>query len=265
MSQQLQATSQNLPNQLSKPQNSLITFVSNNQELEIVNAVEKSILIGNLKDWNEILKVVSKWRLWIGIPKNEIDTELTVATEFIGKTYPHLTLAEIELAYTLSISRKLEDVEFFGYFSPLYIGKVLDSYLYYRKMNMADAIRKRERYLQEQAEIQNRPSPEEQCKDTKEIMSGFYEKWKETGEVDDLLNICYNFLRKIKLLKLTQAEIEEAMQVAKKNKIMNPMAKIIVSDEFQNKVLARNYCVKKFFERTDISVILENIKPEQFI
>ena len=221
-------------------------------------------MIGKLNDITELLKIVSKWRLYIGIPKKEVDVELSIATEFISNSYPHLTLAEIELAYTLSISRKLEDVEFFGYFSPLYIGKVLDSYLYYRKMTMADAVRKREKYLYEEAERKNRPTPEQQCLDTKEILEGFYGKWKETGEVDDILNICYNFLRKIKILKLTQPEIDEAMEEAKKNKKPSPFLKS-VTQEHEVKVYARNYCVKKFFEKTDIKTILENINPKQFV
>lgn len=223
-------------------------------------------MIGKLNDLTELLKVVSKWRLYIGIPKKEVDVELSIATEFISNSYPHLTLAEIELAYTLSISRKLQDVDFFGYFSPLYIGKVLDSYLYYRKMTMADAIRKREKHIYEEAERKNRPTPEQQCVDTKEIVESFYNKWKETGNVDDILNICYNFFRKIKILKLTQAEIDEAMEQAKLHKPAEPFMKAFASTrEFEIKIYARNYCVKKFFEKTNIKTILENIKPEQFI
>lgn len=222
-------------------------------------------MIGKLQDWGELLKIVSKWRLYIGIPKKEVDAELSVATEFIGNTYPHLTLSEIELAFNLSISRKLEDVEFFGYFSPLYIGKVLDSYLYWRKMNMADAIRKREKFLQQEAEIRNRPTPEQQCEDTKEIVAEFYKKWQETGEINDPLNICYNLFRKSKMMKLTQTDIDEAMAMAKTvTKKPNPFERAIVSEEFEIKRHARNFCVKKFFENVDIVVILNNIKPEFF-
>ena len=265
MSHQLQTTSTNLPSQYSKPQTSLVNFVSNNDELEIVNAVEKSIVIAKLQDLSELLKVVSKWRLYIGVPKKEVDVELSIATEFIAGNYAHLTLSEIELAFTLSMTRKLEDVDFFGYFSPLYIGKVLDSYLYWRKINMAEAIRKREKFLQEEAEKNNRPSPEQQCEDTKEIIFEFYKKWEDTGEVNDPLNITYNFLRKHKLMKLTQADIDEAMAAAKTiSKKPNPFIKAIVSEDHETKRHARNFCVKKFFENVDIVVLLNNIKPEFF-
>jgi hypothetical protein len=243
-------------------------FVKSNDENQIVEAVEKSTLIGRLEDWNEILKVVSKWRMYIGIPKKEIDAELSIATEFIGKTYPHLTLAEIELAYTLSIARKLEDVEFFGYFSPLYIGKVIDSYLFYRKTTMADTIRRRERHLQELAEQKNIPTPEQQAKDTKEIIKHFYDKCKESGEVDDPLNITYNFLRKHQLIKISQQDIDNAMAYGKektKQKKMNIFQKVLKdSDEFEIKIHARNYVVKKYFENVDIDVLINNIKPEHF-
>lgn len=265
MSQQNQIST-NSQNQLSKPQNSLINFVASNEQLQVVNAVEKSIRIANLENLNELLKVVSKWRLYIGIPKKEVDVELSIATEFISNTYPHLTLAEIELAFNLSISRKLEDVEFFGYFSPLYIGKVLDSYLYWRKMTMADVVRNREVHLQKEAEKNSRPSPEQQCQDTKDIILEFYNKWKETGDIDDMLNICYNFLRRTKILKLTQAEIDEAMIQAKKiEKKTSPILKSLMTDEFEVKMNARNYCVKKFFEKIDINDLLNNITPEYFV
>lgn len=266
MSQQLQTTSTNLPNQLSKQQSSLIKFVDSEDELQVVKAVENSVMIGRLEDWTEILKVVSKWRLWIGIPKKEVDTELSIATEFIAKTYPHLTVSEIELAYTLSISRKLEDVEFFGYFSPMYIGKVLDSYLYWRKITMADAIRRREKFLHEQEEIKNRPTPEQQCESTKEMFLEYYNVWKETNEISDPLSLCYNYLRKQKMLKLTQQEIDEALEYAKNEvgKKYNPFIKAIIPKENQINMEARCYCVKKFFQNVDIDVLLNNIKPEHF-
>jgi hypothetical protein len=235
--------------------------------VQIIEAVEKSVLIGKLEDWNELLKVVAKWRLYIGIPKKEVDAELSVVTEFIGNTYPFLTLSEIELAYNLSIARKLEDVEFFGYFSPLYVGKVIDSYLYYRKVNLADTIRRRDRYLQEQNEINNRPTPEQQAQDTKEIIGEFYKRYKETGEVEDVLCICYNYFRKFKMLKVSQEDIDEAMAYAKKKVTSKPLpfARVMEnSNDYETKIYARNFIVQKYFENVDIDVLLNNIKPEQF-
>ena len=226
------------------------------------------MVIGKLEDWQDLLKIVSKWRLYIGIPKKEVDVELSVVTEFIATTYQSLTLAEIELAYNLSIARKLEDVEFFGYFSPLYVGKVIDSYLYYRKMNMADVIRRKEKYLQEQAELKNKPTPKQQAEDTKEIIFNFYNQFKQNGEIDDLLNITYNYLRKHKILKVSQSDIEISTQYAtdKFNKKSNVFARVLDdSKDFEIKIYARNYIVQKFFESVDIDILINNIKEEQFI
>jgi hypothetical protein len=153
--------------------------------------------------------VVSKWRLYIGLPKEDVTEELAIVTDFISKNYNFLTLGEIELAYNLSVIRVLDDTEFYGSFSPLYVGKVLSSYLYYRKMTLADAIRRKEKYEMEQQEISNRPTPEEEAQLTKEILKDFYRKSQETGEVNDPFNICYNFLRKYHFMKVSKDDIEE--------------------------------------------------------
>lgn len=67
------------------------------------------------------------------------------------------------------------------------------------------------------------------------------------------------------MMKLTQTDIDEAMAMAKTvTKKPNPFERAIVSEEFEIKRHARNFCVKKFFENVDIVVILNNIKPEFF-
>lgn len=243
-------------------------FVKSNEELEIVKCSENSIVIGKLEQWDELLKIVSKWRLYIGIPKKESDIELSIVTEFIANTYPFLTLSEIELAYNLSIARKLEDVEFFGSFSPLYCAKVIDSYLYYRKITMADTLRRKERWLQEQAEIKNRPTPQQQAEDTKDIIANFYKQYKDNGEINDVLNITYNFLRNNKMLKVTQSDIDEGMIYAKekfKKKNNNVFIKLNDSDDYEIKIYARNYIVQKYFQNVDIDILLNNIKSENFL
>jgi 2-isopropylmalate synthase len=61
-----------------------------------------------------LLGVVAKWRMYIGLPKTDVSEELMINVDFINKNYPFLTLGEIELAINLSVTRKLEDVEFYA-------------------------------------------------------------------------------------------------------------------------------------------------------
>lgn len=228
-------------------------------------------MIGYLKDPNLLLKVITEWRIYIGVPKAEdLGEEFSVLTKFIYDNYSFLTVDEIRLAYNLSVTRKLKDVEFYGYFSPMYVGKVLDSYLYYRKVTMADVIREKEKAEREQKELENRPSPAKQAENMRNLMKDFYDEYKEKGEIRDLFSIAYNFLRKHKLLIIPTHMIEEAMaygnKMAKERSNSKPVFERFSSstEQTESQRYARNYCVQKFFDNVDIDIFLNNIKPELF-
>lgn len=250
-----------------KEQKKLSEFVKNNEEMQIVNALENSLQISRMKDAEDnLIMIVSKWRMYIGIPKNDVTEELVLICNFIKTNYPFLTLEEINLAIELSVTRKLTDTEFYGFFSPMYVAKVLDSYLYYRKVTMADAIRRKEKHDAEIIEQQNKPTAEEQCELFKEIMRGFYQDWKSTSEISDPFSLAYNYLRKHNLLVVTKEDIDYAMEYAK-NKIISMKKedrKRRMFSETDEKRLARNWCVQKFFESVDIDILIDNIKSEQF-
>jgi len=217
----------------------------------------------NVED--SLILLVSKWRIYIGIPKSDVSEELAVICQFINQNYSFLTLDEINLAIQLSITRKLSDTEFYGYFSPMYVAKVLDSYLYYRKITMADAIRKKEKHDAEIREQQNRPTPEKQAETNKSIIRGFYNDWKEKGEISDPFSLVYNYLRKHKLLEVSKEDIEKAQEYAR-TKIANMKKedRTQMFTETDEKRLARNWCVQKYFQTVDIDVLIDNIKAEQF-
>lgn len=246
-----------------------MNFVKTNEEEALVKSIQFTPAIQTLNDLTPLLKVVSKWRLYIGLPKEDVTEELAIVTDFIHKNYSFLTLGEIEMAYNLSAMRKLDDSEFYGSFSPLYVGKVLSSYMYYRKITLADAIRRKEKHEFEQEEIKNKPTPEEEAKLTKEILKDFHSKSQEIGEVADPFNICYNFLRKYNFLKVQKHEIDEAMQFGEKMYIQNAQKNAIFSSLESNKETevkkhARNYIVKKYFDKTDIDILLSKVTPDLF-
>jgi hypothetical protein len=247
----------------------LQAYIQSNEELAIVECVEGSRQIAKIENKEEIINTVVKWRMYIGIPKTDVTEELLMVSSFIAENYGFLTLAEIELAIKLSVLRKIEG-DFYGYFSPMYVAKVLDSYLHYRKMTMADAIRRKEKADMEEKERANRPSPENQAENTRKIFREYYSAWKETGEIRDVFSICYNFLRKHKMLEVSQSMITEAQEYGKK-KVMEAKQKKALTDridsnyyEAEEKSWARTYCVQKYFETVDIDVLANNIKPELF-
>ena len=249
-------------------QNNLSPFIETNEELQIVKAVEESEIISNLSDITKLLKIVSKWRVYVGIPKSDVSEELAIITDFIFHNFGHLTLKELELAINLSILRKLDDVDFYGSFSAMYVGKVLDSYLYYRKQTMADVIRRRDKKSYEELEQKSKPSPTEEAELTREIFADFYKEYKEKGSINDFMNLCWNFLRKYKFLTPVKAEYDEALEFAKKEIDKLNKNLFIREDKDEKdqkiKILARNYLVQKYFDNVEINVVLNNIKPELF-
>ena len=226
-------------------------------------------MIARLEDPNQLLKVITEWRIYIGVPKSEdLGEEFSVLANFLQENYDFLTIDEIRLAYNLSVTRKLKDVEFYGYFSPMYVGKVLDSYLNYRKMMMADVIRDKEKHDKEQEELKNRPSPEKQCEDTKNLIKDYYNEWKEKGEIRDIFSICYNFLRKHKFMTIMTEEIDEAMAYGLKmaRSKDRPLFERVnpTDEEAEQRRYARNWCVQNYFKNVDIDILLNNINSELF-
>jgi len=252
---------------LQKP-NSILNFITTNNELQIVKAVELGQRIETLTDKTSLLQCVSRWRLYIGLPKEDVTQELTIITEFIFKSYGHLTIQEVDLAVQLSVTRQLEDCEFYGNFSPLYVGKVLSAYLYHRKLTMADAVRRKEVFDMEAKEKESKPTPEQECELTKDIIKDFYNQYKEIGEITDLFNICYNLFRKLNLIKPDKGMIDEAMkygkEMASKGTSRLNFKELLKHTDNMTKVYARNYCVQKYFDKIEIEELLAKITPNLF-
>jgi hypothetical protein len=260
-------TSQNLSVQ-SKGQKSLLDFAKTNEETNIIICLEGNKAIGLLENPQEkLIDIVSKWRMYIGMPKNDVSEELIIVAQYIYENYPNITIAEIDLAVNLSIRQKLKDSEFHGYFSPMYVAKVLDSYLHYRRTTLSDAMRRRDNYIHEQLEKANKPSPEQQAKDFREIIRGLYKELQETDEIRDPFTLAYNYLRRTKMLLVTKAEIEEAQKYAKnKTTKIKQEGKIRFELNYEREEikLARNWCVQNYFKNVNIDILLNNIKAEHF-
>jgi hypothetical protein len=207
--------------------------------------------------------------------------ELALVRDFIIDNYPMLSIEEIELSYILSLTDKLEDCDYFGYFSPLYVGKVLNAYLHYRKIQLADAIRRQEKAKLLEKEKNNKPTPEQEAKLTIEIFETFYKEHKDGKNISDLFNICWNYLRaQVKSgnkdffnrwTNPQKLDYEQAIAYAtetiiqKESAIENLYKKVQPSDRDSDiKKIARNYCVQRYFDEVSIDKIVNLIKPEHF-
>lgn len=233
------------------------------EEFHLVQAVYQSDPISKIP-LEKVVELAAEWRAYIGIPNNDIAEELTLAAKFMLMNYGHLTEAEIRMAYNLAIMRKLADVEFRGFFSPDYISRVLASFMHYRKITMADSIRRFQVYQLDTESKKNTPSPEVQCENMRATIKDFHNQFLEHGVFNDPLNIAYNFFRKHNMMVVSQGVIDEATKYGKKVVADKKLTRII-DNENEFKIHARNFCVQEFFKNVDIDVLLNNIKPELFV
>lgn len=251
-----------MPIQSAKPK-SLQQYAETRDESQIVNAVENSMVISNCHT-DKIVELVSKWIMYIGIPKNDISEEITLVSAYIFQKYGFLTIGEIELAIELSLSR-LSDVQYFGQFAPMYVSKVLESYLYYRKMTLADPIRRKQKDDMEAERKASIPSKEKQANEWKIMVMDYYKEWKATGEIRDVFSLLYYYLRRCNMMKINQERIIEAQIYGKKK--VSELKKDSIDDILAHnteKGFSRNYCVQRFFEDINIITLVNNIKPEHF-
>jgi len=234
-------------------------------------AVQKSPRVETLQDTEALARIVAKWRAYLGIPKEGADPEeLAIVIMYITDYWQMLTLAEIELAFTLSINRKLDDDEFFGLFSPNYVAKVLHAYMFYRKTTLADALRRKEKFELEEASKKMKPNVEEECEITRELFRNFHAEVMKVGVLNDPFNLAYNFLRQQKWMRVSEADIQESLIAGKTQYNSDKQKESLLRQVSENQELevkrnARNYLVAKYLKNVDINVLLDRIKPELFI
>ena len=251
-------------------------YVQTNQQRELVQSIMATPAIATMNEndaKNSILELISYWRVMIGVPNKDVGDvaqELASLVQFIFNNYKHMTCGELKLAIDYSIMGVLKDVEFNGFFSPMYVSKVLQSYLTYRKIQLTDPIDRMEKDRIKLEEDKKKPSPEERCKNTKLIMKEFYEEWKATGEINDPFGIAYEFLRKVKWLKVSQKDLDDSLAYGRtkannwKNKSDEKGMRFDADMPTFQRRFAKAYLVQKFFSNVNIDVLLNNIKPELF-
>ena len=253
-------------------------FIRTKDELDILRAVYEHRIIAKdtAEAQSQLIDLLGKWKVYVGLSKDTNPQELIINSTFIIEKFPNITVAEISLAVDLYILGKLSgDIKHYGSFSMLYICDVINSYLEYRKITLAEFVKKRDLYKFQEEQKEKIMTPEEDMQLTKEILIDFYKKYQETGTVDDILNICYKFISKNKLMVFTEQLISDALEygkkqfiadVAKSNQSFNRYVKeYVLSQEEQEKVYSRNYCTSVFFQNNTSDEILGMININQFI
>jgi hypothetical protein len=240
-------------------------------------ALVKSIHESHKYDIDNLIGVLGKWRWMSGVndtnqDEDEIAKELILIAKFVNKNYSELRIDEISLAIDMSLTNKLDvDVRTFNIFSPMYVSRILNAYVEYRKKTY-EIIMDRKRSLDSKRMVEKKPSPEENMEAIKELIIYFWEQYQKENIVKDYFNTLYRYFRRTNQIILTKEEIENAQKYARQkasqelNDIMGINFGEKKSRESIEKGLARNYCVQLLFDKSEnVEKVLEKVSLNHFI
>jgi hypothetical protein len=256
----------------------LTDYVVNKDEYAVINSFENKDKIAKVdKVGSKLVDVLANWRWMAGInpnnqDENEVARELALIAKFIINQYESLTIDEIKLCIDLSLTDKLNvDVRTFNVFSPMYVSRILNAYLDYKRKIYNEVYERKEKKLNE-LKLNEQPSAEFKRNGLIELIQYVYAEYKEKGTVNDVFNSVYNFLRRTKRLTHDKAMIDEAMEYGKLKSIeevnnvygLRVQGRNNINKEAIQKRYARNYCVEKFFNTIDINALILSIEISEF-
>jgi len=212
----------------------------------------------------------------VGISSNnqsedDLAKELILLAQFVSTNYKSIKLEELNLAIELSLTDKLDcDIRTFNVFSPMYISRILNAYILYRR-NIIKEISERKQ-KDDLKEIDKKElTPKEKMEAMIDLIKYLYEDYKKNGVVNDYFNTTYNYLRRTNRIKPTKENIDDAIKNAKieTNKHINSyFAHALKEDkpnkDYLEKRFARNYCVKLYFDEIDLDKLISSISIKEF-
>jgi hypothetical protein len=260
--------------QVTKPSNSLTLHCRSVEENDLILAIYNK----ENKDINSLIDVLAKWRWMSGINvsnqhEDDVARELALLSQFVVKNYPNITTDEISLAIDLSLTNKLDvDVRTFNSFSPMYVSRILNAYLEYRKIKY-DEIYERKVRAEAKKKIEEKPSPEQRMVAMRDLILYFWEQYKSDGEVKDHFNVLYDYLKRTNQLNLSKELIDEAIKYGKEkaigyvaNYFTDHLGREKESSDSFEKRFARNYCIQKMFDDCeDVDLIVSKVTINHFI
>ena len=262
-----------------KQENTLIKFVQNQEEYNFNLAFHNKSLkqYSNNEHIDDLIGLLAKWRWMSGVSsinqnEDEIAQELALISKFVISNYPYLTLEEISLAIDLSLTDKLDcDVKTYNTFTPMYVSRILNAYKQYR-LDVYNKLKANEVIAKQKIEKEKKLSPQEKMDATIDLINYFYEQYNTSGEVNDLFNTVYSFLKRTNNIDINKELIDEALAYGteKANALFNKQYDVLFNKnkfdtDYWQKHHARNYCVGKLFSKIKIEELISKIKVEDFV
>jgi hypothetical protein len=256
---------------VSVKQNKLIgDWIQNEVEYEVAKTFDgKRIGDYTKEDMTKLVELMAHWRVLLGVTSDSTEIELVVICQFVYDNFKKYSLADIRLAMNWAISGRI-DVGFVSQksLSSFYVSKVLNAY----------DDRKRDIYngLLE-IDKKSEPTVEEKAKLFKEMLMGLYTSHQNNQPFYDFNDFVYNWLKSTGQIQATQEEINAAVFYGQEKyrderrqqnaaNILRQISNMDVGDnkEEKQKKYAREYIIKKYFDKYTIGEIISKIKPSQF-
>lgn len=231
------------------------------------------------EDKVDLIKAITSWRLHLGIREKMSDEELIINMTFLKDSYPTLTLEDIRLAIKYSLNGTLNiNPEAFGSFSPLYISKIVNSYLEHKEEEFRK-IYAHKRYL----EVMNREERErtrlEKLESKKQHIKWFYQTLiKSDNYVADFQTYVWDLLNRKQFLqpdKIDWEDAEEKAEILTNRHVYSTFAKVMANMKPDKKeeekkrlkeLYGRYYIMKQFFEKvTDIDMWIGELSDEDIL
>jgi hypothetical protein len=257
-----------LPPQL-KPQMSIGAWITNDTEKDIYIAqYEKKIThFQSNNEVNELLKVVTTWRLHLGIREDATKEENVLNVNFIRENYRQYTLKDIELAYKYAMVGKLNvDAEAYGKFSPMYISKILNAYGQYCSEIMTEIL-KRKRQMERQSPPPVELTYEEKVENRKKSIVWYYHQTRNSYKyIGDYGGVIWAFLTRNNILNVNNIDFDRAKEEAKAMRInhsMNVFSKVLekmTSEDRQKEYDKLDEMYGKFFVMQQLFNTIPNIE-----
>jgi hypothetical protein len=280
-SNELATSKKPLPPQL-KPQTSIGAWINSDTEKELYLAqYEKKIAHFQTNDEvNNLLKVVTTWRIYLGIREEASKEENVLNVNFIRENYKNFTLADIELAYKYALTGKLEvDAEAYGKFSPLYISKILNAYGFYCEKMMTEILKRKREHESRMRQLPVHESYEERVDNRKKSIVWYYHQLRSSYKyVGDYGSVVWTFLTRNNILNAQNIDFEIAKEEAKKMRMahtLNVFARVLekmTTEERQkeydtlDEMYGKYFVMQQYFGKVDnIDEWLKQFTDEQFI
>lgn len=214
-----------------------------------------------MNQYNDLIKVISEWRIYLGIKDEMTDVELELNTRYLKEEYPDFTLEKIRLAIKYSLKGELKcDIKPYGAFSPLYISTILNAYQRYDEKIVSGLLREKNKA---EEEIRNKPlelSSREKVDSRRKYLKWLQVQLNSTDKfVKDFKDVAWNFFTRSGLFAAEnmdrleiRAKAEQEMQ-----RIKNPYEVSITPVEEWEKLV-------RYFVMLEFRGLIFNIDTDTF-